>query len=540
MAFASDYDAERARENACIIRRDRDPAAVDKKACSPYRLESDVRSLKAFSLELQKQAREMIFLKKIVELPQRGYFTSDENDKIERLLFRYLMIRESLWDLVYYYADYRERFSDPQLQAKGFTVAFNAALQLTYYSSRLVATFIDVPEVIDKLNEAHYRYNIPEGTYDKLFQSVTDIDNLEAIQTAWQLFTEEEIDPQSSLARLIRADPMYCALVEQINRLYADSDIQIGFILEKKSLLLPEVRNRLRHNAISALAKKAKTHFDDTLYAAQSVLFERVSRLKTPLAEQLIFTPAQLKQVTELMQPGDIILTFTDGYMSNIFLPGVFKHGLTYVGSPEQRQEAGLMRNFQNMPASRQDKLLADLSYGTLPDGYDADIIEAVAEGVIFNSLEQIARTHLTRMVVLRPRLTPQERAQQLITVFQLVGNSYDFDFDFNDASAQCCTEVIYRSLHARGAFSFSLVKRMGKQTLSADDIVDYYFSSNPRAFDFVLLAKSDSSSKEHQALIATGPHGEKKFCRLMGRHARETEKINSLGQSSDLANFPH
>lgn len=514
--FASDYDAESTRKKVCIISTPGDQT-IRERVCDRYRLESDVRSLGAFAADLQKQAREMIFLQKTVGLEDREHFTSDEHDKIARLLFRYLMVRESLWDRVCYYSNYRELSPDPEIQTKGFIVAFNSALQLTFYSSRLVATFIDEPAVIEKLNESYYRYNIPEGTYDKLFLSVTNIENIEAIRTSWQLFTDEEVDTESRLARIIRTEPVYRDLVEQINRLYADSDIQIRFILEKESLLLPDVRNRLRHTAIAAMAKKARAHFSNNLYAAQSVLFERVSSLKTPFAEQLKFTPDQLKQIKSLLQPGDIILTFTDGYMSNIFLPGIFKHGITYVGSPEQRRQAGLIKeNFQAVPAARQDKLICDISCGSLPGGDDADLIEAVAEGVIFNSLALIANTHLTRLVVLRPRLTSKERTQQLLTVFQLVGNNYDFDFDFNNASSQCCTEVIYRSLHRKGNINFSLVKRMGKQTLSADDIVDYYYSNMPGAFDFVLLAKGLPSSKRNQGIIVTGAEGEKAFCRLM------------------------
>ena len=44
----------------------------------------------------------------------------------------------------------------------------------------------------------------------------------------------------------------------------------------------------------------------------------------------------------DLLQPGDLILTCTAGYISDVFIPGMFKHGITYVGSPVQRADAGL------------------------------------------------------------------------------------------------------------------------------------------------------------------------------------------------------
>ncbi len=514
-AQATDYDAESARQKARIVgTKISSTKPASEKA---DRIIVDLKILNALDADMPKQEQDMLFLMKTFKLKTRGYYTSNEHDQVERLLFRFLMVRESLWDLVMRYSDFKNQKKNPEIQAKEFIIAFNAALHLTYYSSRLVVFFMDEPEVIEKLNESYYRCEIPEGTFDKLFLSVTDIDNLEAIRTSWEIFVKEETTPQSRLARLIKEDPLFKALANQISRLYVDSDIQVKYILEKKSLLMPSVSNRLRHSAISALSKEISSRFSNSLYAAQSLLFERVSRLKTPFAKQLAFSPDQLLQVKALLQPGDIILTFTDGYMSNVFLPGMFKHGIVYVGSVEQRRRCRLVpenKKITLLPAKK--RLTKNLAVDTLPNGYPADVIESVSEGVIFNSLSYIAETHLTRMVVLRPRISSEERIQQLVTVFQLLGNTYDFDFDFNDATSQCCTELIYRSLHKKGPISFSLTKRAGKQTLSADDIIDYHLSCDEAAFEFVLLAKSKPTTRQYNVEIMTGRAGKKAFRSLM------------------------
>jgi len=120
-------------------------------------------------------------------------------------------------------------------------------------------------------------------------------------------------------------------------------------------------------------------------------------------------------------------------------------------------------------------------------------------------------------LLVLRPRLSDDERVGQLTTVFLLLGNTYDFKFDFNNASFHCCTEVIYRALHKRGPIEFSLTPRMGKQTLSADDIIKYHLSTEDKPFEFILLAEEDPDASGHQAIIRTGPNGEKRFSQLMG-----------------------
>ena len=53
------------------------------------------------------------------------------------------------------------------------------------------------------------------------------------------------------------------------------------------------------------------------------------------------------------------------------------------------------------------------------------------------------------------------------------LGKPYDFEFDFNNSSRVVCTELIYRSYHNRGTMTFSLTKRLGRFTLTGDDIID-------------------------------------------------------------------
>ncbi len=141
-------------------------------------------------------------------------------------------------------------------------------------------------------------------------------------------------------------------------------------------------------------------------------------------------------------------------------------------------------------------------------------MIEAVAEGVIFNDLEHLLDTHVNRMLVLRPRLSETERAAFVVEVYSYLGDGYDFRFDFADASQQVCTEVIYRALNGKGSIDFALTARAGHETLSADDIANYHLDSE--AFDFVLLVETKPDSKNNEALVFVGPEGEKRIEVLM------------------------
>jgi len=483
------------------------------------RLSEDMTRLQAFSRELEQQAEEMKLLQETVRLKERGYYTSDEHDAIENLLFRYLACRESLWDIVDYYRDYHDRFLEEEDQVRGFILGFDSALHLAYYGSLLVETFIDEDTVIDKLNEEYYRSDIPEGTYDRLLASLTKIENLEALETAWELYSSEMEDTSSPLYKIAQSDPDYSRAAVQISSLYNNSKQQIRNILEKKSLFLPDVRNRLRHSAIVELAQQAQQEIGDNLYAARGILFVNISRIKSPMASNIWFSKEQVARMKKLLKPGDIILTYSSGYMSNIFLPGKFKHGITYVGSPEDRKQLGLTAGMHpELTGDKKNTLKTNLETATLESGYEADLIEAVAEGVIFNSLEEIAREHVARLCVLRPNLDRDTLAASLTNIFILLGDRYDFKFDFVDASMQCCTELIYRCLNKHDPIEFKLKKRMGVWTLSADDITEYYLSSNPGAFDFVLYAEENADS-DGNAVIFTGDEGRRRLEKLMGRN---------------------
>lgn len=481
------------------------------------RLQTDLKRLNAFSSELEAMKAEMFEMRKRSQIWDLDYFPPEEHDKIENLLFRYLVLRKSLWEIINYYKDYRDHFSDTETQTKGFIIGYSAGLHLISYSSLLVATFMDEPAGKSKLNEAYPRSEIPEGTYDMLFSSVTSVEHLEAIKVAWVLFSDEREDTTSPLFKIYESDKEYRSVVDKFQEIYKESESRIGFILEKKSPLFPEMTNRLRHTMIAKLAQEAKNTLDDNLYTIRGLLFTNISDIKFPMNEPLSFSSKQKVLIHSLLKPGDIILTFTAGYMSNIFLPGKFKHGITYIGTPAQREQVKIKSEPSTIITGiNNQKYLENISYARLESGHQADVIEAVAEGVIFNSLDILLDTHINRMVVLRPRLSEEDKREALLIVFSLLGNDYDFKFDFNDGSYQCCTEVIYRALNSRGAFNFKLINRMGALTLSADDILNYHFSMEPRPFDVVLYAEKAPKSKENNAKIYTGEKGITQLKKLM------------------------
>jgi len=158
------------------------------------------------------------------------------------------------------------------------------------------------------------------------------------------------------------------------------------------------------------------------MYKTRGVIFRDVARIKSPRAKLLQFSKDQVLQIKEMLQPGDILLTYTAGYMSNVFLPGQFKHGITYIGSVEERRHAGLTTNELSKRAVsdvQRMALIENVGREKSPDGYDVDIVEAVAEGVILNSLDKLLAAHVNRLAVIRPVIADEERLDQLVALMQ-------------------------------------------------------------------------------------------------------------------------
>jgi hypothetical protein len=481
-----------------------EPPPLSNPAADP--VAQDLARVRAVAAAMDGMAEEMSELQLGFRLVERGHYSADEHDRIERLLFRFLGCRDALWDVIDRHRGEERPSSGPDADsARAFLLAFHAGLVLADASSLLVSTFVEDERVVRKLNEAYPRTGIPAGSFDALFRGLTRAENLEALRLAWQVFSLEWRTPESPLRAVLESDPGFRPLRLEIVRRRRDADVRIAYLLHQSSLLAPEIRNRLRHSSVAELAGRARRSAGEGYGALKGFLFTHGSRLRAPRAEAFTLDAAQLAALRAQLRPGDVVLTYSDGYMSNLFLPGVFKHGLVYVGAGAVRGELDVDAAAAEWPEERRARLAADWAVAQLPGGGTADLIEAVAEGVVFNSLDRLARGQVARLAVLRPRVSEAERAGSLARTFLLLGNAYDFDFDFVDGSRHCCTEVIYRALHGVGPIAFELVPRAGVQTLSADDILKQQLRrEGPSGFSVVAMAEAGSGgAKIHPAEAA-------------------------------------
>ena len=417
----------------------------------------DINKLSIFKNAFDKMYGEMKHLKNSATRHETGYFSNIENDQIENLLFRYLVLRTSIWEIINKYRGYSTYSDDPSENLKALIIGFTSALTLYKYSGILITSNMEDDQAIDKLNESYYKSGIPRGTFQTVYTSLTKLENLDELDIAYELISTEMNEPGTELYSLIK-DPIYGPLLNDIVELHFAHVKLREEILNHFVLITPELTNRLRHSSIKKKVEDLIIKAGGRFKALRAIVLTYGGHIKSPISNHLTFSDREKDTLISILQPGDIILTYSEGYMSNIFLPGIFKHGIVFIGSKNGWED----HDWRFIDISHEQRSL--IKPGD-------DIIEAVAEGVVSGSLKKILEKKINRLAVFRPDLSKSQVQDVLKTVHSYLGNSYDFSFDFNNAETQVCTELIYRGFNDIGPIHFELSKRAGAMNMSAEDI---------------------------------------------------------------------
>ncbi len=168
----------------------------------------------------------------------------------------------------------------------------------------------------------------------------------------------------------------------------------------------------IRHAFRWAVFKVGDTHWEGWRYIPFIVGWRKT---------KLLIRGSESFDAMKVLQPGDVVVTRHDGFAGNIGIPGCFKHGAIYVG--------------------------------------DGECIEALSDdegGVTNNSIVDVLQADLA--LVMRPKLTPDERWAAAKQSWKIHGARYDYLFNFNVEEELravernpsiakrlkiCCTEVI-------------------------------------------------------------------------------------------------
>jgi hypothetical protein len=221
---------------------------------------------------------------------------------------------------------------------------------------------------------------------------------------------------------------------------------------------------------------------------------------------EALVSPDQIHALPDELEPGDVLLQRREWYLTNAGIPGFWTHAALYIGTAEERAaffDDGDTRSWlETLGASNFEAALAmhvpehhARSAGT-EAGHPVRVLEAIAEGVTFTSLEHSAAAD--SLAVLRARLTKRERAIALLRAFGYAGRPYDYNFDFATDSALVCSELVFKSFQPgdgmRG-LELPLERVAGRLMMTPNEMARRFAETRrdrKRAFDFVLMLDGD------------------------------------------------
>ncbi len=385
---------------------------------------------------------------------ERGYFTPSEDEKIREVYARYLHARTALYlsleDLRKHLPRWHRATNPEAIQA--FVLGWTAGCILMRAARYLVTEFYPAPALRKLLNEAEPRYGIPEGSLDQIYRTATHSRVLMRFLHAAR-FAERHAGQIEALRNL----PEYVDILKLL-------DHEQAFI-ERQTR---KHARTLLENRWNRLCGKPGLTYRRIMWEIFETSGRAVAEMRNPFHRKRVTWKVR-HQVAEVLQPGDILITRHDDALSNLFLPGFWPHSALLIGHTEQREALGIQVTTRQRLASRPPHC----------------ILEAKKDGVRCRSLRETLR--VDAFVLLRPRnLTPCDLKSVIERAFSHEGKLYDFSFDFTRADRLVCTEVIYRSFEGVGDMSFSLQKRAGRFTLSAEDLLRQSLQRN--LFEVVLL----------------------------------------------------
>jgi hypothetical protein len=444
-------------------------------------------------------------------IPARVY-TQAENDRIRALLQSYLNYRSILLRLLGYYSAY-ETAAREDLRLKSFLLAYACGLTVFREGIFLVTSFRDRPRARAKLNEAEPLWAIPPDLFEMIYGNITNPTNVRLLGEAWDYY----------IAQLPRMTHYGLVGGSEFAWLHDTIRAQQQFI-ENNAIDVWAGKWDILWRQVKVLRKRP-------IYDAMAVMGTLAGNVKIWISPPHI-TQAQVQDLKQILQPGDVILERRNWFLSNGFLPGFWKHAALYVGSPQDLERRGLTTH---------PFVQSHLESFRKPDrhGNESRVIEVVAEGVIFSPLEETAAAD--DFAVLRPRVSESRKNAAIVNAFSHYGKPYDFDFDFFSTDKLVCTELVYRAYDefiGEESVRFRLVRVMGRDTMPADEVVRMFVWERsmdgelaaqglPPAsqFDFVIFLKEDSWSGRAR------PAGVEEFIRTVERPVRPVTLDESLGQ---------
>lgn len=247
------------------------------------------------------------------------------------------------------------------------------------------------------------------------------------------------------------------------------------------------------------------------LFRAQTGIARWVGDRRISRREASIITKDQIDCLPHRFEPGDLLLARREWFVSNVAMPGFWKHSALYVGTPTRRQALGADPSVVAWVRAEgiESGDLEEFLRARYPSVYELhltretdgvrSVLESTAEGVGFSTLERAAAAD--SLAILRPQVTPLLKAKAIAKAFSFYGRPYDYAFDFSSDESLICSELIYRCYFpgsGEEGLDFPLPTIAGKPAMPTNEIARTFaetFGTEKQALDLVLFLDGDVKS---------------------------------------------
>ncbi|BBO30468.1 YiiX/YebB-like N1pC/P60 family cysteine hydrolase [Lacipirellula parvula] len=390
-----------------------------------------------------------------VKVAEVGYVTASQELAVRQLQLSYWKSRVALLELI---DEIRGRVHRPEAATpEEFLIALAAAALLVDSARYLREQFHRTTVVRRKLDEPDPVYGIPPRMYDDVQRSLVSVGNAWHL---WQATRYYDAHRQRLAEAEAEAVAQLTPLVDIIDRLRDRLRPSLWMFL----------RTRLRVRGRRAVRRIGRDMLGRALYAAQEVVSTGMAEVTVRPGHRPGLPPEIDREMTALVQPGDVLVVRKEYAATNYFLPGYWPHAALVIGSLDDLQRLGVAQHEHVAPRWRLCEAIAAERRerdSSLPTSL---VLESMKDGVRVRSIASPLGSD--SVIVLRPLLAPAAIGSAIVQAFLHEGKPYDFDFDFTCSHRMVCTEVVYRAYDGVDGLKIELPRHMGRYALAAGDLL--------------------------------------------------------------------
>ena len=395
-------------------------------------------------------------------------FKKIERDKIEKLKTFWISFIKLLVEIDYIKSRYVTFYQinpidKPNIHREAFKNGF-FALMIEHYHSVKLNNFVTERDVETFLNQKFPVYGIKRKTFDKIRNSVTNIDEAILINAnkAYSKLLKNDND------EVERITQKYLSVIDAQSLNYAD-------LITKKPLDVIEYYNFI------------------IWYPIQKQLGQMVGFLNIPRKYKI--RKRTIDKYIDQLQPGDILINRREWRTSNFLTSGYWKHNLLYFGTIEFMNEY-----FDGIP-ELQDKTFKEYVQRRYPKIYKKlikktflgrryRVIESLKYGVVMNTIEKVSQ--VDAFCVLRVKnITKSEQFKVVIEAMSHFKKGYDYSFDIATDAELLCSELVVKSYLDIDKLNIEAEESLNRYIYTPSAFVqkfDEEYKTNEQELDLILF----------------------------------------------------